>query len=108
MPELVTLSEADFASQVLDSAVPVLVDFSAPWCVPCRRMEPELVEFARQWEGKLRLVRMDVDQVPDIAAHYGVLSVPTLILFIGGQPRQRLSGYQPQKKIAEKFVPELS
>ena len=84
----------------------MLVDFSAPWCMPCRRMEPELVEFARQWNGKLRLVRLNVDDGPEIAAQYGVLSVPTLILFVGGQPRARLSGYQPRQKIAEKFSPE--
>ncbi len=108
MTELITLNEAEFAPQVLESPLPVLVEFSAPWCGPCRRMEPELAEFARQQEAHLRVMRIDVDQAPDIAASYGVLSVPTLLLFVGGQPRQRLTGYQPLKKVAEKILPEIS
>jgi thioredoxin 1 len=87
------LDTANFDSDVLLAAGPVLVDFSADWCPPCRMLEPVVAELANTLAGRLAVGRLDTDRDPEISARYGVLGMPTLILFSGGRPIDRLVGF---------------
>jgi thioredoxin 1 len=86
------VGDQDFENEVLHSEVPVLVDFWAEWCTPCHIVSPVVEEIAREQQGKLRAVKLNVDDSPDIAQHYGVMSIPTLILFKGGEEKARVVG----------------
>ena len=86
------VGDQDFEVQVLRSEVPVLVDFWAEWCTPCHIVSPVVEELAREQAGKLRAVKVNVDESPDTAQHYGVMSIPTLILFKGGEEKARVVG----------------
>ena len=97
MSEAVT--SADFQSKVLESDVPVLVDFFATWCGPCRMLAPVLEEVATEVAGKAKVVKLDIDQSPDIAQRYGVMSVPTLIVFENGQVKRQTVGAQPKQNV---------
>ncbi|MDQ6918299.1 MAG: thioredoxin [Candidatus Dormibacteraeota bacterium] len=93
-----TSSIRDFDAHTFDAAIrppagPVLVDFWADWCPPCRMIEPVVAEMADAYRGRLRVGRLDVDRNPEIGMRYGVMGMPTLILFIGGQPVDRLVGF---------------
>ena len=105
MSDLAHVNEGDFQREVLEARQPVLVDFTAVWCAPCKMLDPLVRQLAQEWDGKVKVVKLDVDHNPDLAMHYQVMSVPTLMLFIGGQPSQRLSGYQPKDKIVARFGP---
>lgn len=94
-------TSSNFESEVLKAAQPVLVDFYADWCGPCRMMAPHVAELARTQEGKLIVGKLNVDENPDLAAAYRVMSIPTLILFKNGQPAGRLVGYQEPEEILE-------
>ena len=97
MSEAVT--SADFQSKVLESDVPVLVDFFATWCGPCRMLAPVLEEVAAEVAGKAKVVKLDIDQSPDNAQRYGVMSVPTLIVFENGQVKRQTVGAQPKQNV---------
>jgi thioredoxin 1 len=92
------VSDATFAQEVLASPVPVVVDFWAPWCRPCDAIEPHLRTLATEWAGRARFVRVDVDADAALSARYGVLSLPTVILFAGGEPRTIILGAQPRSR----------
>ena len=94
---------ASFAAEVLGSNVPVIVDFWAPWCKPCDAIEPHLVALADQWGSRVRLVRVNVDGEPGLAGRYGVLSLPTVILFAEGEPRATVHGAQPRERFERAF-----
>src|SRR6188472_1877657 len=85
---------AQFEAQVLESPVPVIVDFWAPWCRPCDAIEPHLVGLAAEWGERVRLVRVNVDEEAGLSARYGVLSLPTVVLFAGGEARATVYGAQ--------------
>lgn len=108
MSEVLGLSEATFQSEVLESPLPVLVDFSAVWCGPCKRLEPIVMQLAQQWQGRVKVMRLDVDESPQVAFNYQVMGVPTLMLFKNGQPVERVTGYQPKERLEKKFTPHLS
>ena len=93
------VSSADFQSKVLDAQGPVLVDFFATWCGPCRMVAPVLEEIAAEKAGEVAVYKLDIDQSPDIASRYGVMSVPTLMVFEGGQVKNRAVGAQPKSNI---------
>jgi thioredoxin 1 len=90
----VTFSDSNFESDVLKSTGPVLVDFWAPWCTPCKIVGPIIEELATDYAGKLKVGKMDVDQNPDTASQYGVMSIPSVVLFKNGQPVKTLVGAQ--------------
>jgi len=103
MSEIPKLSEGAFESEVLKSTLPVLVDFTAIWCGPCKMLEPVVKQLSQEWEGKVKIVKVDVDDNSKVAMQYGVMGVPTLILFVNGEPIQRMSGYQSKERIIAKF-----
>lgn len=108
MSAFININDASFDQQVLKSSVPVLVEFGAVWCGPCRQMEPVLEQLASEWSGKIRLAKVDVDESVGTTMQFQVMSVPTLILFVDGQARQRVSGKLPHDRLVEKFNPFLS
>ena len=97
------VTSADFQSKVLDAKNPVLVDFFATWCGPCQRVAPVLEEIAAEMEGKADIYSLDIDASPDVAARYGVMSVPTLILFKEGQVAKQMVGAYPKASILALF-----
>jgi len=107
MADISKLSEATFQSEVIDSEMPVLVDFTAVWCSPCKMLDPIVKQLAQDWEGKVKVVKLDVDDNPQMTIDYNIMGVPTLILFKGGKPVERLSGYQPKDRLVKKFSPHL-
>ena len=98
---------AQFEAQVLESPVPVIVDFWAPWCRPCDAIEPHLVGIADEWGERVRLVRVNVDEEVGLSARYGVLSLPTVILFSKGDAKATVYGAQPRDRFERAFTPHL-
>jgi thioredoxin 1 len=107
MAEISKLSEADFQSEVIRSELPVLVDFTAVWCGPCKMLDPLVKQLADEWSGKVKVVKLDVDDNPQVTMDYQIMGVPTLILFKNGKPVERLSGYAPKDKLVKKFGSHL-
>jgi thioredoxin 1 len=105
--EIIKVSEASFQNEVLQAVTPVLVDFTAVWCSPCKMLDPIVKQLASDWQGKVRVVKLDVDDNPNLAIQYQVMGVPTLILFKQGQPVERASGYQPKDRLVNKFLAHL-
>ena len=94
------VTTANFENEVLQSDVPVLVDFWAPWCPPCRAIGPTLDALADEYQGKAKIVKVDVDDEPEVASRYGVSSIPALLLFKGGEQVGQLVGAHPKTSIA--------
>ncbi|MGE3151382.1 MAG: thioredoxin [Nitrospiraceae bacterium] len=94
---------ATFEQEVLRSPVPVLVDFWAVWCGPCRMVAPILDELAREWNGAVRVAKVNVDENPELAQQFGVQSIPTLILFDQGQIKDRFVGALPKARMKERI-----
>ncbi len=106
MTQISTVTDDAFAAEVLESERPVLVDFTAAWCPPCRVMKPVLAELAAERDD-LRVVQLDVDAEQRTAAEYGVLSMPTFILFRDGREVQRLVGARPRRRLEEELAQVL-
>lgn len=108
MSEVVTeVKEADFKSVVLDSELPVLVDFWAPWCGPCRMVAPVVEEIAQQYEGKVKVVKLNTDENPQIASQYGIRSIPTLMVFKDGEKQEMVVGAVPKTTLANTLEKHL-
>jgi thioredoxin 1 len=95
------LSDENFEAEVLNSNEPVLVDFWAPWCGPCRMIAPVIEELATDNSGKLKVGKVNIDESPNAAANYGVSSIPTLMIFKGGDVVERFVGVQPKNRLQE-------
>ncbi len=104
-PTVVT--DETFNEQVLKSNTPTLVDFWAIWCGPCRMVAPVVDEIAHEQIGKLRVMKLDVDENERTAMTYGVMSIPTLILFKDGKPVERIVGFRPKRDLEKKILPHL-
>lgn len=107
MANIPEVDEDTFQETVLRAAQPVLVDFSAVWCNPCKMLDPIVEQLANEWGGKVKVVKLDVDNNPNLAMQYQVLGVPTLMLFKDGEVRERLTGYQPKDRILARLKPYI-
>jgi len=104
----ITVTDQSFEEDVLNSDTPVLTDFWAEWCGPCKAIAPIVAEIAQEHEGELKVARLDVDSNPQTAMTYGVMSIPTLILYKDGQPAERIVGYQSKDRLLQKIGPHLN
>ncbi|HEY9822935.1 MAG TPA: thioredoxin [Candidatus Sericytochromatia bacterium] len=107
MSTAVQVTDASFKQDVLESEVPVLVDFWAPWCGPCRMVAPVVDEIAQQYEGQVKVVKLNTDENPNVASQYGIRSIPTLMIFKGGQRVDMVVGAVPKTTLAntlEKYL----
>ncbi len=99
MANVPELTEKDFEAEVLQSDRPVLIDFWAPWCSPCRVISPVIEELAHENSGDLKVVKVNVDEAPRLASSYGINSIPTLMIFKGGEVVDRFVGIQPKSRL---------
>lgn len=95
------IDDSNFQSDVLQSDVPVVVDFWAEWCGPCKAIGPSLEEISEEMEGKVKITKVNIDENPDIAAQYGVRSIPTLLLFKGGEAASMQVGAKPKNALVD-------
>jgi thioredoxin 1 len=107
MSEPVHITDDTFEAEVVQSAVLAIVDFWAPWCAPCHMIAPILEEIAEEYDGQLKVAKLDVDQNPKVATQFGVMSIPTMILFKDGEAVERLIGYMPKGRLLEKVTSHL-
>ena len=108
MSDVINVTEDTFQEEVIGSNDPVLVDFSAVWCGPCKMLDPLVKQLAGEWDGKVKVVKIDADQNPNILMQYSVLGIPTLLFFKGGEIKERVTGYLPKDKLIAKFSPHLN
>lgn len=101
MANVKEISDQDFEAEVLKAAGPVLVDFWAPWCGPCRMIAPLVEELATENAGDIKMMKINIDDSPNTAATYGVSSIPTLMIFKGGEVADRFVGVQPKKRLQD-------
>ena len=99
MSKPVEIKEAKFDEVVIKSKMPVLVDFWAPWCGPCRMVAPVVEELSGEYDGKVSFVKINVDDNPQVAGQFGVMSIPTLILFKEGKPASTIVGFRPKEEL---------
>jgi len=96
MAHPITITDANFKSEVLDSDVPVLIDFWATWCTPCKMIAPIVEDLTSEYEGRVKVGKVDVDANPVTPGMFGIMSIPTLMVFQGGKAADRIVGYQPK------------
>ncbi|MBA4378289.1 MAG: thioredoxin [Gemmatimonas sp.] len=101
MSEAIKVESGSFQGEVLDSALPVMVDFWAPWCGPCKLLTPTIEELARDYAGKAKVVKVNVDDNQDLATKYGIRGIPTVMVFKGGLPVASLVGMRPKADLAQ-------
>ena len=107
MSEPVHVTDDTFEAEVIQSDMPAIVDFWAPWCAPCYMIAPILEEIAEEYDGQLKVTKLDVDQNPQVATQFGIMSIPTMILFKEGEAVERLIGYMPKERLMERITPHL-
>jgi thioredoxin 1 len=108
MADITTVTDADFYSTVVESDKPVLVDFWAPWCGPCRMVAPVLEEIAKERGDDLQIVKLNIDENPETASKYQVMSIPTLILFKDGDVAHKVIGALPKRRLDAEIDPALA
>lgn len=97
----VKVDNSNFQSDVLEAEIPVVVDFWAEWCGPCKMIAPSLEEIADEMAGDVKITKLNIDENPELAAQYGVRSIPTLVLFKGGEPASMQVGAKPKSALAD-------
>ena len=107
MAKTVEISDDTFEQEVLNSDTPVLVDFWAEWCGPCRMIAPFVKEIAEEQYGLLKVAKMDIDENPVVQGRYGIMSIPTLMVFKGGEVVERIIGARPKDQIMARVLPHL-
>lgn len=108
MSKEITLNEENFEQEVLNADIPVLVDFWAPWCGPCRILGPIVEEVAEEFDGKAKVCKLSTDDSSTLAGQYGVISIPTIIIFKNGQPFDQMIGAVPKETIVSKLEEALA
>ena len=108
MSKPIEVTDVAFNNTVLQADKPTLVDFSAVWCPPCEKLGPELDALAQELDGQLVITKLDVDANPQTAMTYGVMGLPTLLLFKAGEPVDRIVGFQPKERLLRRLQPQLS
>ena len=108
MTELLHVDEGTFQAEVLNSSEPVLVDFSAVWCQPCKMLDPVVKQLAGEWDGKVKVVKIDADENPDLVMKYGVMGIPTLLFIKDGEVKERVTGFMPKDKLTARFSPHFN
>ena len=103
MAEPMAVTDGDFDKEVLEAETPVLVDFWAEWCAPCKMVAPVIHELANEYEGRVKFTRVDVDDSPETAAKYGIRSIPTLLVFKNGLPVDQVVGAVPKAVIKKRL-----
>jgi thioredoxin 1 len=107
MSKPVEIEEAKFDEAVLKSDKPVLVDFWAPWCGPCRMVAPVVEELSNDYDGKVKFVKVNVDDCPKVASQYGIMSIPTLMVFKAGEPVDTIIGFRPKDELQKSLETAL-
>ncbi len=107
MTELEYVTQDTFETKVIHAGEPVLVDVTAVWCAPCRMLEPIVKEVAADWQGRMKVVKLDADENPGLLGQYGILGIPTLMLFKDGQLKERMTGFQPKDKLVAKITSHI-
>ena len=102
------VTEKNFETEVLKSDIPVLVDFWAEWCGPCRMIAPVVKEIAQDLQGKLKVVKVNIDDAQQLAAQYGVMSIPTLFIFKNGKPVEQMVGAMSRDQFMQKINPQIA
>jgi thioredoxin 1 len=102
------VSDDNFKKEVMESDVPVLVDFWATWCMPCKMIAPVLDALAQQYTGKLKVCKINVDESPDVTAEYNIVSIPTLMLFSKGEVKEEIIGAVPRPELEARLRPYIS
>jgi thioredoxin 1 len=103
----IEVTDGNFQHEVLESDLPVLVDFWAVWCGPCKMIAPVVEELAGEYDGKLKVGKLDVDNNPETSMKFGVRSIPTLMVFKGGQVVEQIIGAMPKRNLVAKLTPHL-
>ncbi len=105
--QILNVTDSDFEDEIIKAELPVLVDFWAVWCGPCRMVAPLVEQIAQEYAGQLKVAKLNVDENQSVPAKYGIMSIPTLLLFKGGDLKETMVGALPKAKIVDKITPYL-